>query len=96
MTPVASQYIPNTHQWTNLEVMFFTRSDRQQRDATEELLGEMFSLLSASSCYKLEKPRVYLFWGQSPSGKNASNETEDIVGIVTGQRLVKRQQTEKI
>jgi hypothetical protein len=40
--PIARQHIPNTHQWTNWEAVFSTRSAWQLRDATiEELLGEV-------------------------------------------------------
>jgi hypothetical protein len=38
------QQIPNTHQWTNWEVVFSMWSVRQLRDATiEELLEAVFS-----------------------------------------------------
>jgi hypothetical protein len=47
--PVAGQQIPNTHEWTNWEAVFFTRSMRQLRDATiDEVLEAVFSMFSAS------------------------------------------------
>jgi hypothetical protein len=50
-----SQQIPNTHQWTNWEAVFYMRSVQQLRDATiEDLLGEAFSVLAVPMCYKQE------------------------------------------
>jgi hypothetical protein len=45
-TTVARQQIHNTHRWTNYEAVFSTRSVRQLRDATIELLETVFSLRS--------------------------------------------------
>jgi hypothetical protein len=41
-TSVARQQIHNTHQRTNWEAVSSTRSMRQLRDATIELLGDVF------------------------------------------------------
>jgi hypothetical protein len=56
--PVARQQIPNTHQYTNWEVMFSTRSVRQLRDATIELLEAVFSMRSVPRCYNKDKSGV--------------------------------------
>jgi hypothetical protein len=45
-TSVARQQIPNTHQYTNWEAIFSTRSMRLLRGATIELLGEVVSMQS--------------------------------------------------
>jgi hypothetical protein len=46
----------NTHKWSNWEAVFSTLSVRQLRDVTtQELLGELFSVLSVPRCYKHEK-----------------------------------------
>jgi hypothetical protein len=50
--PVARQQISNTHQWTDLEGVFATRSMRQLRDATVEVV---FSMWSMTMCYKQDK-----------------------------------------
>jgi hypothetical protein len=56
-TPVARQQIPITHQWTNWEAVFSTRSVRQLRDATTELLEAVFPMRSVPRCYNQDKSR---------------------------------------
>jgi hypothetical protein len=57
--PVARQQIPNTHQWTNWEEVFYTLSVPQLYDVTiEELLGAMFYMRSVPRCYKQDNSTV--------------------------------------
>jgi hypothetical protein len=56
--PVAKQQIPNMHQWTTWEAVFFTRSVRQLRDATIEMLEAVFSMRSVPRYYKQNKSTV--------------------------------------
>jgi hypothetical protein len=56
--PVARQQIRNMHQWTNWEEMFSTRSVRQLRDATIELLEAVFSMRYVPRCHKQDKSTV--------------------------------------
>jgi hypothetical protein len=57
--PVARQQIHNMHQWTKWELVFSMQYMQHLCDATiEELLGEMFSVLSLPRCYKQDKFRV--------------------------------------
>jgi hypothetical protein len=56
---IARQQFPNRHQWTNWKAVFSTRFVPQLRDAkTEELLGEVISVLSVPRRYKQEKSRI--------------------------------------
>jgi hypothetical protein len=52
---VARQQIRNTHQWSNWEAVFSTRSVVQLRDATIEQLGEVFSMQSVPRLYNEEQ-----------------------------------------
>jgi hypothetical protein len=56
--PIARQQIPNTHQWTNGEEVFSTRSVRQLHDATIELLEAVFSMQFVRTYYKQDKSKV--------------------------------------
>jgi hypothetical protein len=51
-----------------------------------------------SRCYKQDKFRVYLVVRESPASKDMNKEAEGamLLEVVTRQRLVKTQQTEKI
>jgi 3-polyprenyl-4-hydroxybenzoate decarboxylase len=56
---VVRQQISNTHQWTNCEAVFSTRSVRQLRDTTMyELLEDTFSALPVLRLYKQDKSRI--------------------------------------
>jgi hypothetical protein len=52
------QKFPNPHQWTNWEAVFSTRSVRQLRDGTTELLKADFSVRSVPKYYEEDKFRV--------------------------------------
>jgi hypothetical protein len=53
------QQNPNTHQQTNWEAVFSTRSVRQLRDAkTEELLEAVFYIRSVPRCYQQDKSSI--------------------------------------
>jgi hypothetical protein len=77
--------------------MFFTRSVRQLRDETTELLKAMFSMRSVTRCYTQDKSRVYSVARYSPSSKDVNTEDEKVAALeaVTWKQSVKIQQTEK-
>jgi hypothetical protein len=86
------------HQWSKWEAVFSTRSVRQLREATVELLGEVFSVRSKARCYKQDKPKVQLILRQSPANKLGNTEGEEAMALeaVTRRQQVKIQQTEKL
>jgi hypothetical protein len=53
-----------------------TRTARQLRDATIELLEAAFSMRSIPRCYKQDKSRVSLVVRQSPASKGSNAEVE--------------------
>jgi hypothetical protein len=61
-TPVARQQIPNTHQRTNWEAVFFALSVRQLRDATIELSEAVFSMSPVPRYYKQDTSGVQSVW----------------------------------
>jgi hypothetical protein len=75
----------------NTEMMFCTRDA-----TTEELLGDMFSMMSVPRCFKQEKYRVQLVVRQSPASKDVNTEAEGstVLEAFTKQ-LMKTQQNEK-
>jgi hypothetical protein len=65
---------------------------------TEELLGEVFSMLSVPRCFKQDKFRFELDVKQSPASNDVNTEAEEATALeaITRRQPVKIQQTEKI
>jgi hypothetical protein len=78
-TSVARQQIYNARQSTNLEEMFSLRSVRLLRNATEELLEVVFSLLFILRCYKQGKSILWLV-SHMEAGWNTSTVALRVVG----------------
>jgi hypothetical protein len=70
---------------------------QQLHDATIELLEAEFSVRSVSRCCKQDKPKVLLVVRKSPASKDVDPEVEESTAleVVTRQRLVMTQQTDK-
>jgi hypothetical protein len=98
MTPVAMQQIPNTHQWTNWEKVFFMQPMQQLCGTTvEEWLEAVFSLWSVQRCDKQDKSGVEVVGRQSPASKGLYTAAEKAMALesITRQQPVKIQHTEK-
>jgi hypothetical protein len=54
---------------------------RQQRDAIEQLLGDMFSVWSVLRCYKQDNSRVWLVVRQSLVSKGVNMEAEEAMAL---------------
>jgi hypothetical protein len=91
---IARQQIPNTHQWTNREVVFSKQS--APHDATI-LLDTVFPMWSMPWCYKQDKSRASLAGRQSPTSKDMNTEAEEatMLEAITRRQPVKIQQTKK-
>jgi hypothetical protein len=78
------------NQWTNWEAGFSTRSVRQLRDVTIELVEVVLSMWSLPRCYKQDKSRIELAVRQSSTSKDVNTEIEESTAFeaVTRQRLV--------
>jgi hypothetical protein len=86
-TPVSRQRF-----LTRINRLIGKRSARQLRDAAiEELLGEVFSVLSVPRCRKQDKCRVSLVMRQSSASNDVHTKAEKATALeaVTRQRLVK-------
>jgi hypothetical protein len=70
---------------------------RQLRDATTELIGEVFSVRFLQRCYKLDKSRVQFVMRQSPARKGVNTEAEEaaVLEAVTSRQPAEIQLTEK-
>jgi hypothetical protein len=79
-------------------MVFSKRSMRQLRDATIELLREVFPVRSLPRCFKQDKSRVQLVVRQSPASKGVNTAAEEatVFEAVTRRQPVKIQQNEKI
>jgi hypothetical protein len=66
---------------TNWEAVFSTWSVRQLRDATIELLEEVFSMRSVQRCYKQDNSRILLVMRESPASKDVNTEVDGSTAV---------------